>query len=160
MGSSLVVVTFANMDDAGRAREEIKQAEKAGRIKIQDSAVIVKDMDGKVKVQGEASSDAVSGGFIGGALGLLIATIFFPLAGIAIGALGGALVGHSLGRHVDKKFVKDVQESMQPGNSALFVMAAEDRPTALVAILRPFEGTLHQTNVDSELEEELRKALE
>ncbi len=160
MASSLVVVTFGNMDDAGRARADVKQAEKAGRLKIQDSAVIVKDVDGKVKVQGEASSDAVGGGILGGALGLMISMIFFPLAGIAIGALGGALVGHSLGRHVDKKFVQDVQESLQPGNSALFVLAGNEQPTALVAILRPYEGTLVQTNVDSELEEELRKALE
>lgn len=158
--SGLVVVTFGNMDDAAKAREAVKQAEKAGKLKVQDAAVVVKDLDGKVKVHGEASSDSVGGGIIGGMLGLMLSLIFFPLAGIAIGALGGALVGHSLGRNVDKKFVKDIQENLQAGNSALFVLVAEDHPDALVAVLRPFEGTLNQTNVDSELEDELRKALE
>jgi uncharacterized membrane protein len=82
----------------------------------------------------------------------------FPLAGLAIGVAGGALVGKSLDMGVDKKFVKDVSESLGPNSSALFVIG-KGEPRVLVAALEPFKGTLYQTTLDSELEQQIRDAL-
>jgi uncharacterized membrane protein len=155
--SNLIVVTFPNTDDAEKARESLKSLGNEGLGKIEDSAVIVKDAEGKVKVHGQASSGAKTGGVVGGLLGLLIAGIF-PVAGIALGAAAGALIGHSFTDHVDKKFVKDVEAAMPPNSSALFILG-KGNPDAIAAAFRPFEGTLYQTNLDSEKEDQLRDAL-
>ncbi len=160
MSSNLIVLTFEDMEQAGKARAALRDLQKQGRVSMQDAAVIVKDMDGKVRVEGEASSDSVNGALIGGALGLMLGLVFFPLAGLAIGAGGGALVGHLMDRHVDKKFVKDVEAALKPGNSALFALMGSADPTAALAALRPFKGTVFQTNLDSEFEEQLREALQ
>jgi uncharacterized membrane protein len=155
--SNLIVVTFPNIDDAEKALEALKSLSGEGMGKIEDSAVVVKDADGKVKVHGQASSGAVSGGVVGGLLGLLIAGIF-PIAGIALGAAAGALIGRSFGDHVDKKFVQDVEKAMAPNSSALFILG-KGNPDAIAAAFRPFEGTLYHTNVDPEKEQQLRDAL-
>ena len=82
----------------------------------------------------------------------------FPIAGIALGAAAGALIGHAFTDHVDKKFVKDVEEAMAPNSSALFILG-QGKADAIAAAFRPFEGTLYQTNLDTEKEEQLREAL-
>lgn len=155
--SNLIVVTFPNVDDAEKARAALKSLSGQGMAHIEDSAVVVKDAEGKVAVHGQASSGAVGGGLVGGFLGLLIAGIF-PIAGIALGAAAGALIGRSFGDHVDKKFVEDVKAAMAPNSSALFIIG-KGEPDAIAAALRPFEGTLYHTNVPPEKEEQLRDAL-
>jgi uncharacterized membrane protein len=76
-----------------------------------------------------------------------------------MGLAGGALVGRMMNLGVDGKFVKQVEEEIRPGTSALFVLVANADPTAELAILRQFKGKVLQTNLSSEAEESLRKAL-
>jgi uncharacterized membrane protein len=153
----LIVITFPNVDDAGKALDSLKDLQKSGHANIEDSAVLVKDAEGKVDVKGQASKGSVTGGVVGGILGLLIMGIF-PVAGIALGAGAGALIGHMITDSVDKKFVEDVKEAMTPNSSALFVIGTGD-PTAVAAAFRPFEGTLYHSNIDSDAEQQLRDAL-
>ncbi len=155
--SNLIVITFPNVDDADKAREALKSLSGEGLGRIEDSAVIVKDAEGKVKVHGQASSGAKGGAAVGGLLGLVIAGIF-PIAGIVLGAAAGAFIGRSFTDHVDKKFVKDVEQAMAPDSSALFILG-KGSPDAVAAALRPFEGTLYHTNMDEEKEQVLRDAL-
>ena len=146
------------MDDAVKARSALKSLEKQGVLTLDDAAVISKDADGKIQTHGEVSKDTTTGAVVGGLLGLLL-VFMFPIAGIAIGAAGGALVGHAFDRHVDKKFVQDVQAALKPGTSALFVLIRSGNAAAAMGALRPFKGTLIQTTLNEELEEELRDAL-
>ena len=127
-------------------------------MKIEDAAVIVKDETGKVHVKNQMDKAIAVGAVGGGILGLMIASVFFPLAGLAIGAIGGGLIGKSLDKGVDQKFVKDVTETLKPGSSALFVIGSGD-PAVVLAILRPFQGTIYQTTLPSELVDELYSAL-
>jgi uncharacterized membrane protein len=76
-----------------------------------------------------------------------------------MGLAGGALVGRIMNLGVDGKFVKQVEEEIQPGTSALFILAGKADPTGALAILRQFEGRVIQTNLSSEAEESLRRAL-
>ncbi len=157
--SNLVVITFDNAEEAGKVRESLRSLEKHGMLSLDDSAVVVKDAEGKVHVKNETDRGVAVGALGGGALGLLIASVFFPVAGIVIGALGGALVGKMADLGVDQKFVKEVGEALQPDTSAIFVMSRESNPDAVVAALRPYKGTLYQTSLPTEAEEELRRIL-
>lgn len=160
----LVVATFADPESAERALEAIQTVSKNGVIGISDYAVVEKDASGVVSTKNRISSSTAWGAGIGAALGGLLA-FMFPVAGIAIGAGGGALIGKSVGDNVDQEFVRQVQDGLAPNSSALFVIVRggdadnSSAPRALVAALEPFEGTLYQTTFSSELEEQLKNAL-
>jgi uncharacterized membrane protein len=158
-GFALVVFTFDDENEARGALEALRNLEKAGRLKIDDSAVIRRGEDGKVHVDNKIDSSVKSGAAIGGMLGLIIGGLLFPIGGLILGAAGGAAFGKMMETGVDKKFVEDVSNSLQPGSSALFVTSSGADPAAVVAALRPFKGTVYHTNLSSEAEQSLRSAL-
>jgi uncharacterized membrane protein len=158
-GFALVVFTFDDENEARGALEALRNLEKAGRLKIDDSAVIRRAEDGKVHVDNKIDSSVKSGAAIGGMLGLIIGGLLFPIGGLILGAAGGAAFGKMMETGVDKKFVEDVSNSLQPGSSALFVTSSGGDPAAVVAALRPFKGTVYHTNLSSEAEQSLRSAL-
>ena len=155
---NLVVMTFDNETDAGSVMRSLRSLEKDGQMSIEDTAVLVKDQSGKLRVDNEVSGSVETGAVVGGSLGLLL-SFMFPVAGIVIGAGGGALVGKLLERGVDGKFVKDVGEELQPGTSALFITGRGSNHEAVLRAIEPYKGNLYQTNLSSELEDELKRAL-
>jgi len=157
--SNLIVLTFDDMEQAGQAFEALKKAQSGGHLKIDDAAVIVKDESGKIDVKNTLDTGVKWGAVGGGVLGLLLAGLFFPVAGLALGALGGALVGKSLDLGVDKKFVEDVTETLKPGSSALFVIGSAEHKDAVAGALRPFKGSIYQTTLPTEGVEALEDAL-
>lgn len=159
MASSLIVMAFDTEDEAEKVREALVSGKKQGLLQIDDAAVVVKDASGKVHVKNQVSRGTWTATGVGGLLGLLIGTIFFPLGGLVMGLAGGALVGRMMNLGVDGKFVKQVEEEIQPGTSALFILAGNADPTGALAILRQFEGRVIQTNLSSEAEANLRRAL-
>lgn len=159
MSSSLVVIAFDAEDEAEKVRTALADGKKQGLLQIDDAAIVVKDAAGKVHVKNQISRGAWTATGVGGALGLLIGSIFFPLGGLVMGLAGGALVGRLMNLGIDGKFVKQVEEELQPGGSALFILTRQVDPTGVLAILRQFEGRVIQTNLSSEAEESLRRAL-
>jgi uncharacterized membrane protein len=157
--SHLLVVTFDNPEEAGRVRETLRSAQRANYLSLDDSAVIVKDEEGKIHVKNEMDRGVKIGAIGGGFLGLLIGGIFFPLGGLLAGILGGGLVGKLADTGVDSKFVKEVSEDLQPGTSALFLIVREANPNAAMAALKPYKGTVRHTSFPPEVEEELRRVL-
>lgn len=157
--SNLVVITFDNAEEAGKVRESLRSLEKQGLLNLDDSAVIVKDAEGKVHVKNQTDRGVVIGAVSGGFLGLLIASIFFPFAGILGGALVGAVVGKMADLGVDQKFVQEISLALKPDSSAIFVMVRQANPAAVVAALKPYQGQVHQTSLPTEAEEELRRIL-
>jgi uncharacterized membrane protein len=157
--SNLVVVTFDNADEAGRVLETLRSVQHQGVLKLDDSAVVVKDEEGKVHVKNQMDRGVQVGAVGGGLLGLLIGGFLFPLGGLLFGALAGALVGKSADLGVDQRFVKDVSEDIQPGTSALFFVVRDADPNAALAALKPYKGIVRQTTLSPETEEELRRIL-
>ena len=115
--------------------------------------------DGKIHVDNKVDSSIKGGAAIGGMLGLIIGGLLFPIGGLVLGVAGGAAVGKMMETGVDKKFVEDVSNSLQPGSSALFVTSSGGDRAAVVAALQPFKGTVYHTNLSSEAEQSLRSAL-
>jgi uncharacterized membrane protein len=157
--SNLVVITFNREHEARDARNAVSNLERQGRIHVDDAAVIMKDPDGKVHVDNELESSTKTGALVGGLLGAVLFFVF-PRAGLALGALGGALVGKTIEPGVDQGFVRDVTAGLRPGGSALFLMFGGADADATMAALRPFQGTLYHTTLAPETEEALRHALE
>jgi uncharacterized membrane protein len=158
-GFALVVFTYDDENEARSALDALQNLQKAGRLSIDDSAVIRRGEDGKIHVDNKVDSSVKGGAAIGGMLGLIIGGLLFPIGGLILGVAGGAAVGKMMETGVDKKFVEDVSNSLQPGSSALFVTSSGGDPAAVVAALQPFKGTVYHTNLSSEAEQSLRSAM-
>jgi uncharacterized membrane protein len=157
--SHLTVLTFEDVEQGGEVLETLKKLQSSGNVKIDDAALIVKAESGKVEVKNQMDTGTKWGAVGGGMIGLMLASVFFPIAGIVIGALGGALVGKTLNLGVDKKFVRDVTESLKPGSSAVFVITSHGNPDLMAAALRPYKGTVYQTTLPEDAVEALEDAL-
>jgi uncharacterized membrane protein len=157
--SNILVITFEDENQASAVLKSLKNLQNEDMLKLNDAAVIMKDKDGKVKINNMTESNVKSGAAIGGLIGLAIGTILFPIAGIALGAAGGALVGKSLGDGVDKKFIQEVTDAIKPGNSAILFLVGQENAGMLITALEPYSGKIYQSSFDSDIEEELRKAL-
>jgi uncharacterized membrane protein len=157
--SNLIVLTFDEADEAEKVRESLKGLEHQGLLSLDDSAVIVKDEDSKIHVKNQMDRGVKVGAVGGGVLGLLVASIFFPFAGLIGGALVGAVIGKMADLGVDQKFVQEVGAALKPGSSAIFVLVRSSQPDAAVAALRPYKGTVYHTSLPPESEEELRRIL-
>jgi uncharacterized membrane protein len=157
--SHILVVTFEDETQAMSVLQSLKSLEHQGLLSLDDAAVIVKDAQGEVHVKNKTESGVKVGAVAGGFLGLLIAGFLFPLAGIALGVAGGALIGKTFHTGVGKDFVKEVRNSLQPGNSAILFVVHNENVGLLIAALEPYKGKIYQSSFDSEAEAELRKAL-
>lgn len=157
--SYLVVVTFDNAEEAGKVRETLRSAQRSDYLSLDDSAVVVKDQEGKIHVKNEMDRGIKIGAVGGGLLGLLLASVFFPVAGILVGAALGGLIGKSVDLGVDQKFVKEVADGLEPNTSAIFFIVREANPDVAVAALKPYKGTVRHTSFPPEAEEELRRIL-
>src|SRR4029077_19286876 len=104
MGQFLAV-TFTGADDAEAALKSIRSVEHAGKLGLEDTAVVRKDAEGKVTFHNEASTGTETGAVVGAVLGGLLFVVF-PL-GVVAGAAAGALVGRAASGGIDGKFVKE-----------------------------------------------------
>ena len=117
-----------------RRSSSIRSVEHAGKIGLEDTAVVRKDADGKVTIHNEASSGTETGAVVGAVLGGLLFVVF-PVGAIVGGAVVGGLVGRALAPGIDGKFVKEVGEDLPPGGSALFLLVKDGDPGLLVGVL-------------------------
>ena len=157
--NDLIVLAFDHFDDARTALARLRGLEKVGRIQFEDTALVERDPDGTVHVRNEISGTTETATVVGALVGGLL-TFAFPPAGIAIGALGGALVGRSLDTGVSPKFVDEVKTTLRPGRSALFLVVKRSDSDATLAALRGFHGDVIQTTLSTEAEEAFRSTIE
>jgi uncharacterized membrane protein len=157
--SDLVVLAFDTQDGAARMSSEIDRMKKMQLITLDDAAIVVRDLEGKAKVQ--QSTSLVGAGAWGGAFwGMLIGLLFWmPWLGLAIGAISGALSGKFADIGIDDKFIKSVGDTIKPGTSALFLMVREATPDRVMEEIKGWQGvTVLQTSLSRESEEKLREA--
>ena len=157
--SHILVITFDDENQAPAALESLRKLQHQNLLNLDDAAVIVKDAEGKVHLKNMTEKGVKAGAVTGGLLGLALGAFLFPIAGIALGVAGGALVGKSLETGVDKKFINEVKESLNPCNSAILFIVGHENVGVLIAALEPYKGTIYQSSFDSEVEGEIRKAL-
>jgi uncharacterized membrane protein len=157
--SEWIVIVFDNEEEAQVVRDEVRKLENSGNLSLDDAQVVSRDAEGKIHAKGQVDRGVGVGAVAGGAIGLLLFGLLFPIGGLVIGALAGAGIGKLAGLGVDKKFIKDVQDALKPGTSALFLVVRHANFAALRATIEPHEGTIYQTTISPEDEETLKRAL-
>ncbi len=157
--SDIIVIVFRHPDAAAEVTAQFQALEAQRALHLVDARIVVKDKDERLHVKDVAGHPVVTGAVVGGLLGALI---FFmtPVLGALVGAAAGSVVGKLTSPDlVDEKFVDDVAQALRPDSSAVFLQVDRANTEAVITALRPFRGTLIQTTVSPEVEEELKRAL-
>jgi uncharacterized membrane protein len=160
--STLVAIVYDKEQTGFDALSKLADLQKLQLITLADAAVATKDAKGKVKVKQTlenqvSGSAAIWGGFWGLLIGMLfLAPIFWGL----FGALMGFILGKTGDVGIDNKFIKEVGDSLDPGESALFMLVVEATTDKVLDEMSQFGGQVYQTSLSKEDEEKLQKALE
>lgn len=156
--SELIVLAFDDVTGAFDVRDRLIELQKQQLVTLDDAAVVVRNEDGKVDVK--QAKSLVGAGALGGAFwGMLIGLLFFmPWLGLAIGSITGALAGKFTDIGVDDDFIEEVSETIEPGNSALFLLVEDVVADRVVEELKAFEPEVLRTNLSAEDEAKLKDA--
>ncbi|MEM9696039.1 MAG: DUF1269 domain-containing protein, partial [Myxococcota bacterium] len=138
-------------------------------IDLDDALVVVRDNDGKVRLN-QLHNLTLSGALSGGFWGLLLGAIFtLPVLGPAVvaipfvssifGAGFGALNGTLMDIGVDDDFARSCGEKLTPGTSALFVLVRSATEDKVLDEIGPYGGDVLTTSLSREQEARIQKAL-
>lgn len=158
--SDLVVVGYDNEFKAEEVRLKLLKMQKEYLVDIEDAVVAVKMPDGKIKLNQMfhlAASGAIGGGFWGMLIGMLFLN---PLLGAAVGAGAGAISGALADVGVNDDFMRELAATLQPGNSALFVLIRKMTPDKVLEELKGTGGKVLKTSLSHEDEDKLQAALD
>lgn len=156
--SNLVVLTFENEYGARKMLGEVESMQKQNLIQVEDAATAVRGAGGKVKVK--QAKNLAGAGALGGAFwGMLFGLLFFvPFLGMAVGAATGALFGKAADYGINDDFIREVSDSVQPGNSAIFLLVREAQLDKVVERLKPLGGKIIYTSLSKDEEAHLKEA--
>jgi uncharacterized membrane protein len=160
--SDLIVIGYPDETTAERVWQELVNLERDYLIDLEDAAIIRRDTNGKLHVTTPAHHAAAWGSLSGMFWGVVIGLIFLfplaPLTGIAGGLMGAALgAANDLG--IKEDFKQRVQDMVQPGTSAIMMIVRKATMDKVLDALRPYGGTVLQTSLPRDAEQQLMKAL-
>ena len=149
----LWAVGYDNIERANQVREEIiSLAWDKHYLILQDIATVVRNPDGSFTLNREpfpTATNVVGCSVVGLLAGLVVGA---PITGATIGAMvggtGSVAVLASAG--IGDDFIKEVEQLMKPGTSALFVHDDEGDMEVILGAVRGLGGTVLKTNVDME----------
>jgi uncharacterized membrane protein len=157
--SDIIVIAFRHPDAAQQVAAQFLLLQEKHALDLDDARIVVKDSAGRLHVKDVAGHPVATGALIGGLIGALL-FIMSPVIGVLVGAAAGSVIGKAFNSDlVDGRFVDDVAQALKPDSSAVFLQVREADKAAVVNSLRQFRGTLIQTTVSPELEEEFKRAL-
>jgi uncharacterized membrane protein len=158
--AELIVLGFKDTSKADEVVPQLEALREEALIQLADWARVIRQEDGRLEVrqaENTTAAGAAGGALLGGLIGLLF---LMPLAGIAVGAAAGAVVGHFTDYGISDEFIKDVGNSLTPGTSALFLYIVEATTDRVIERLKPYEPTVLRTSLSRDAEERLRAAVE
>jgi len=161
-GKHLWAVAYNDMEGANRVRDEIvRLGWDENRLILDDVAVVVRHPDGSFTLDRErfpSAANVLGASAVGFIAGLVLGV---PMVGAALGAMvGGAGTALSVtSAGIGKDFVAEMQESMKPGTSALFVLDTGGDMEVILHAIRGLGGTVLKTNVDLERARLVQSAL-
>jgi len=117
----LIVAAFDDERAAKEALKTLKEAKKAGLIKIENAAVLRKDEKGKLHIKETQDMGGGKGAVFGGVAGAAIGLIAGPALVVpaAVGALVGGLTAKLRDTGFSNQRLETLGEGLQPGSSAI-----------------------------------------
>ncbi|MFI5259926.1 MAG: DUF1269 domain-containing protein [Candidatus Limnocylindrales bacterium] len=158
--ADLVVIGYPDEATADKAYAVVGQLEHDLIMQVHGAAVVVKHPDGQTKMvtkTGATSSGAVMGGFVGLLIGMLF---LFPVGGLILGGLWGALMGTMRGWGIKDDFRQRTQDVLKPGTAALVLFLEKWTEDKALAALAPLGGEVIKTSLSEQATAEINAALD
>jgi uncharacterized membrane protein len=161
---SLLVLAFDSNLEAHEAFLAMNRLQQDQVLVLHDAVFISKNEEGKTSVtetiDPEPGQSAVSGGLWGALLGTIIAGPIGTLVGAATSAGLGALSAKLIDIGIPDGTVKELEEAVKPGSTALALLVTHVNEVELERELVRFAGaTLVRSDLPPETVERLRAAL-
>ena len=156
--SDLIVIGYEDSRTARQAYEQVQRLQKDFVVELRGLAIVDVDADGKTHVDTPQRIIGVSA--VSGALfGLLLGLLFFVPGMVLLGGAVGALMGKFNQSGIDAQFRDRVAHLVEPGHSAVVIMAAKVTEDKFAAAMQPFGGTILKTSLSESDEKELAEEL-
>lgn len=156
--SDLIVIGYEDHQTARQAYEQVQRLQQDFVVELRGLAIVNVDADGKTHVdtpQRIIGTSAVSGALFGLLLGLL----FFVPGMVLLGGAVGALMGTFNRSGVNAEFRNRVEHLLEPGHSAVVIMASKITEDKFASAMQPFGGTILKTSLSESDEKELAEEL-
>ncbi|MDO9503058.1 DUF1269 domain-containing protein [Falsiroseomonas sp.] len=157
--ADLLVIAFPTEAQAEEARSRILAMQREYLIAVGDAAVALRRPDGGIKLNQilqPTAAGAASGALWGSLIGLLFLN---PLAGAALGAATGAVAGRLSDVGINDTFMKEVAQTLESGEAALFLLVRKMTADRVMAGLQGMGGRIMSSSFDETKEDMLRTAL-
>jgi uncharacterized membrane protein len=155
---SLLVYAYNESDKADKVLKALKELDKTGIIAVLNAAVLAMDKDGKVKLHETEDVDAKRGAIFGAIAGGLVGLLGGP-AGVIVGAAAGAAAGgvaaHKIDMGFSDEYLKDLQQSLTPGSSAIIALVEHEWVEKVVQELEEHEGRLFRQALKADIAAQL-----
>jgi uncharacterized membrane protein len=156
--SDLIVIGYENPQTARQAYEQVQRLQQDFVVDLAGLAIIDVDADGKTHV--DTPRRIIGASAVSGALfGLLLGLLFFVPGMALLGGAIGALMGKFNQSGVDARFRDQVEHLLEPGHSAVVIMASKITEDKFATAMQPFGGTILQTSRSESDEKELAEEL-
>jgi uncharacterized membrane protein len=156
----LIAQVYETTTGAAEQLSFIKELQRRqhGALKVLNSAILVKDADGKLKVTETGDLTPRKGTIIGGVTGGLLGALAGPV-GILIGAAAGAGLGRASTKWIDlglpNDFLQRFQGYLQPNTSALVLIVEHTYVKPLSNMLAGSKGVIMQQTLNEDVVEQL-----
>lgn len=158
--SDLIVISYPDETTGQQAYEEAQRLAGDLVVELDALGLVVRDADGKTKVETPGGSSAGRGAVWGVLFGTLFGMLLFiPVIGLVIGGAFGAIFGAMDKSGIDKAFRDRLKEQLQPGTSALVMVVEKITPDKAIEAMSKYGGTVLQTSLSADAEKHLQEAL-
>jgi uncharacterized membrane protein len=159
--SQLIALLFDDQFKAEEARDAIHRMADEGLLELNDTVLVKRRLDGKVTVSQEDKVIA-EGQTVGHVAGLIAAAATGSMPFILPGTVAGRLVGRLKDHGTTREFVKNLRREVEPGTSALIVVAESDpeRQSSILEHLQEFEPRILESDLPLGLEDEIENEIE
>lgn len=156
--SDLIVIGYENPQTAQQAYEQVQRLQQDFIVDLRGLAIVNVDADGKTHV--DTPKRIIGNSAVSGALfGLLLGVLFFVPGMALLGGAIGALMGVFNKSGIDAGFRDRVEHLLEPGHSAVVVMASKITEDKFASAMQPFGGTILKTSLSESDEKELAEEL-
>lgn len=154
----LVIRVLDSPEEAAEALEFVEGLKRQKVIKILNAAILTKGEDGQFSYQDSKEITPKKGRILGAITGGLVGLLAGP-GGAVVGALAGLAAGGAAGKYIDEgfsdKFLKNLEEYLQPGKAALILLMEDQWVQPASEALSDVGGFVFQQTVTDRLAEDL-----
>lgn len=180
--AELMVVGFQGKHRAAEVLDQVQRLYSDAIIELRDGVAVYRTDDGRLRVdqslypvtKAETATGALLGALVGAVLALPVAALAasvpaaaaaLGVGGAALGATGGAVIAFDESTEwretygISDEFVKEVGGMVQPGQSAVFVLAQASDPAKVAEHFRGYGGKVLRTTLPADRVKKVQDAL-